>query len=195
MKKIFVILLLPIIVLTGGCKKFLDEKPYSFLTGENFPTTSDEADIALRSVYGVMQTYYDPVEGNYSGYDFDMFKYVFASIVNEVCDLQQPLYITPGQSRGNNFYKAPFACFYKGINFANNLIASLEKRDPTVDTWVTPKIAEAKAARAYYYFWLVRLFSDVPLVLQPTTSSKFQGDRIPVPDIYKQIVEIGRAHV
>lgn len=40
MKKIFVILLLPIIVLTGGCKKFLDEKPYSFLTGDNFPTNA-----------------------------------------------------------------------------------------------------------------------------------------------------------
>lgn len=189
MKKIFVIILVPVMVLMGGCKKFLDEKPYSFLTGDNFPTTAEEADIALRSVYGVMQTYYDMNEGNYSGYDFDMFKYTFAAIVNEVSDLQETYYISTGQYRGNVYYKAPFACFYKGVNFANNLIAALEKRDANVDTWIPAKIAEAKAARAYYYFWLTRLFSDVPLVLEPTTSSKFEGTRTPVPEIYTQMVD------
>lgn len=192
MKNIFKIKLIPFLILLfllGGCTKFLKEKPYSFLTGDNFPTTANEADIALRSVYGVMQSYYDPEDGEYGGYGFNMFNYRFAHVVNEVCDLQQPYYIAPNQSRSSSRYSAPFACFFKGINFANNLIAALEKRDANVDTWVTAKIAEAKAARAYYYFWLVRMFSDVPLLLEPTTSGTFKGDRTPVPDIYKQIVE------
>lgn len=188
MKKIFLILLIPVMILLGGCKKFLDEKPYSFLTGANFPSTPDEADIALRSVYGVMQSYYEDGD-EYSGYGFNMFNYRFGRVVDENNDLRGAGYVSPNQSRASAQFRAPYACFYKGINFANNLIAALGKRDANADIWVTAKIAEAKAARAYYYYWLVRLFSDVPLLLEPTTSATFKADRTPVPDIYKQIVE------
>lgn len=192
MKKLFLIALLPIIVLLGSCKKFLNEKPYSFLSGKNFPETEEQAVIALRSCYGVMQMYYDPIESSSPnpGYDFFMFKYRFTGALNEVNDLTQPFgYVIPNSYRGERYFRGPFVCFYKGINFANNLIATLQKRDSTVDTWVIPIIAEARAIRAYYYFWLVRVFSDVPLKLESTTSTDIKTDRTPVPEIYNQIVE------
>lgn len=182
MKKIIVALCLPVIILSGGCKKFLDEKPYSFFTSLNFPTSEEEADIALRGIYAVMQGYG-------SGQDYRMFDYSLPVITSEVCDNIAHSYIIPNLTRNEPMYEGVYSSFFQGINFANNLIAALEKRDEPGAAWVESKLAEAKAIRAYYYFWLVRMFSDVPLKLEPTVSGSYIGERTPVPEIYKQIVE------
>lgn len=181
MKKIIVALCLPIMILSAGCKKFLDEKPYSFLTSLNFPTSEEEADIALRGIYSIMQ-------GNDDA-DFRMFDYTLPVITSEACDNMTPYYIIPNLRKNESLYEGPYFSFFQGINFANNLISVLEKGDGLTGAWVEVKLAEAKAIRAYYYFWLVRMFSDVPLKLDPTTTGNYKGERTPVPEIYKQIVE------
>lgn len=182
MKKIIVALCLPIMIIAGGCKKFLNEKPYSFLTPNNFPTSEEEADIALRGIYAIMQGYA-------SGQDYRMFDYTLPVVTSEVCDNIAHYYIIPNLKRNEVLYEGPYFSFFQGINFANNLIAVLEKGDGSAKPWVESKLAEAKAIRAYYYFWLVRMFSDVPLKLDPTTKGSYKGERTPVPEIYKQIVE------
>lgn len=162
----------------GSCKKFLEEKPYSFLSPKNFPTNEAEADIALRGIYGIMQGADD--------YNFRMFDYLLAAMLCENNDVLNQTYIPINVNRRESYYRPPFQGFYVGINSANTLIDALDKMD---EPWVTAKVAEAKAIRAYYYFWLVRIFSDVPLKLTPTTDAKLKPERTPVPEIYKQIVE------
>jgi hypothetical protein len=50
-------------------------------------------------------------------------------------------------------------------------------------------MAEAKFLRAFNYFWLVRLYGDVPLILENTDVVKEKIARAPVAEVYEQIVE------
>lgn len=63
--------------------------------------------------------------------------------------------------------------FYQGIFRANILLEKLPEA-PVADDVKTRITAEAKALRAYYYFELVRMFRNIPLIL----------DRIPNADFY-----------
>lgn len=181
MKKILLIFIVCVVSGLGGCKKFLDEKPYSFLSPKNFPTNEAEADIALRGIYAIMQGY-----NEYEEFDFRMFDYLLPALLCENNDIVNQTYIPINGNRRESYFAPPFNAFYVGINGANTLIDALGKIN---EPWVTVKIAEARAIRAYYYFWLVRMFSDVPLKLTPTTDAKLKPERTPVPEIYKQIVE------
>lgn len=182
MKKILFILLIVVAGTLGGCKKYLEEKPFSFLSPANFPTNAQEADIALRGVYAIMQG-----REEYEGFDRRMFDYTLPgalSISNDLIDGSG--YYTMNEGRGQRYTDPSFTAFYLGINSANTLIAALEGKE---EPWVEAKVAEARAIRALYYFYLVRMFSDVPLKLTPTTSATEKYSRTPVPEIYNQIVE------
>lgn len=182
MKKMTFFLLIIIAGMLGGCKKFLEEKPYSFLSPANFPSNSQEADIALRGIYAIMQG-----QDEYEGFDMRMFDYTLPgslSISNDIID--GSVFFTMNEGRGQRYTDPSFTAFYVGINGANTLIAAL---DGNKEPWVEAKVAEARAIRALYYFYLVRMFSDVPLKLSPTTSATEKYTRTPVPEVYNQIVE------
>src|SRR5580658_2790100 len=59
MKKQLLILLAACLV-TGSCKKFLTETPYSLLSTNNFYQTEGDAEVAVNGVYSTLtaQTYY-----------------------------------------------------------------------------------------------------------------------------------------
>lgn len=79
---------------------------------------------------------------------------------------------------------------YTGVYRANLLLQKLEANqipDLSADTKAR-YIGEAKALRAYYYFELVRLFKNIPLILTPVTPDKFYDILQAKPeDIYAQI--------
>ncbi len=182
MKKILIFIgLLSVGALSGGCKKSLDEKPFSFLSSQNFPTNAAEADIALRGIYAIMQGY-----NVYDAFDFRMFDYLLPGLLSENCDVMDQQLIKINENREVSYFEPVFQAFYVGINGANTLIEGLSHIN---ESWAEAKIAEAKAIRAFYYFELARMFSDVPLKLTPTTDPKEKPERTPVPDIYKQVVE------
>lgn len=77
--------------------------------------------------------------------------------------------------------------YYRGIYRANLLL----KKIPGVDMDATLKaryVAEARVLRAYYYFNLVRMFKNVPLILEPLSASQFYSvTQAPPADVYAQI--------
>src|SRR5690606_9601621 len=52
-------------------------------------------------------------------------------------------------------------------------------------------LGEAHFLRAYFYFNLVRIFGDIPLILEPLdkTSPQLFAGRSPVADVYQAIVQ------
>ncbi|NIG57431.1 RagB/SusD family nutrient uptake outer membrane protein [Chitinophaga sp. Cy-1792] len=76
---------------------------------------------------------------------------------------------------------------YAGIFRANLLLTKIPKA--TMDDNVKKRyIAECKVMRAYFYFDLIRLFKNIPLILKPLETSEFynvvQADPA---DVWKQI--------
>lgn len=76
---------------------------------------------------------------------------------------------------------------YQGVSRANILIDKLP--GATMDNGVRARFAaEAKALRALYYFNLVRLFKNIPLVLVPlTTQTIYTPDQATPAQVYAQI--------
>jgi hypothetical protein len=76
---------------------------------------------------------------------------------------------------------------YQGIYRANILLLRLP--ETTMDETVKTRYAsETKALRAYYYFNLVRMFGNIPLILEPISSSEmYNVTQASQEDVYLQI--------
>lgn len=77
--------------------------------------------------------------------------------------------------------------YYRGIYRANLLLQKI----PDVDMDANLKaryVAETRVLRAYYYFNLVRMFKNIPLILEPLSASQFYSvTQAPPADVYAQI--------
>ncbi|GAB2763245.1 RagB/SusD family nutrient uptake outer membrane protein [Actinomadura fibrosa] len=77
--------------------------------------------------------------------------------------------------------------FYQGISRANFLLTKLP--DVPMDEGVKARFtAETKTLRALYYFDLVRMFGNIPLITQPLTQSEFNSiPQVDPSEVYGQI--------
>lgn len=79
---------------------------------------------------------------------------------------------------------------FTGVSRANSFIASLGVKDvPDLDAGMKARyLAEAKFLRGYYYFDLVRLFRDVPLMTTPMLADELYAvTQAPPEDVYAQV--------
>ncbi|WP_440999370.1 RagB/SusD family nutrient uptake outer membrane protein [Fodinibius sp. SL11] len=77
---------------------------------------------------------------------------------------------------------------YAGINRANLLLQRIDGVEGLDEATKARYVAEARFLRGYYYFWLVRLFRNVPLITEPIeTSEIYQQEQAPPEDVYAQI--------
>ncbi|MGM0546292.1 MAG: RagB/SusD family nutrient uptake outer membrane protein [Bacteroidota bacterium] len=77
---------------------------------------------------------------------------------------------------------------YTGINRANLLLERIEGVEGMDSETKDRYVAEARFLRGYYYFWLVRLFRNVPLFTNSLeTSEIYEQEQAPPEDVYAQI--------
>lgn len=147
----------------GGCKKYLDLKPQNSITRDNFFKTKDDA---VASIIGC----YDALQGcanqflNWGEYRADL---VAAGSSN---DVTYPYY----QFMDKLKPVSDWSQTYNMIGRANSVIEFVP-RIPSYDDKFSEAdskkiIAEALFLRALGYFYLVRTFKEVPLVLQAPTN-------------------------
>lgn len=184
MKKILLCLLLAAGMVS--CKKFLEEKPTSTMTAENFYKTAADADAAVVGAYDELN---NQTEVYYRGI------YLLAELPTDNAECGQGvanayIFALKGYTYGpvNDRIETLWTGIYKGIANANVAIDKI----PGITMDATKKaklIAEAKYIRALLYFNLVRLFGPVPLVLhQVTTLDSVSQPRAAQDAIYSQII-------
>jgi hypothetical protein len=182
MKILKYILLLNLLWITS-CKK-LDENPDAFISPVNFYQTRNDALAAITAVYS-------PVRLN----GFVTRNYVILGEVttdnmfplnNSAPRIELDTYVhTPL----NGILRETWENFYLGITRANTAINKI----PTIsmdDALKNRLVAEAKFLRAFYYYHLVRLFGDLPIVTEEVSSldQLTLPKRDPKADVYKQII-------
>ncbi len=178
------------IMLSGiGCNKdFLGEKNASAITLENYFTTASQADAAINGIYPTLQLF-TSANANYGESPWQSIEYP----VGHATSLGQSLY-NSGLIRHNNssiepVFKTVWVGFYNGIANANVAIKSIP---PIVMSETTKKslLGEAYFLRALYYFYLVRLYGDIPLITEPIdfSSADLYPARAPKEKIYDLIV-------
>jgi len=182
MKKSFIFLPLCALSLLAGCN-FLDKRPLTDITPENFFTSSDDAEASLTAVYDALQG-----TGAY-GQDLN----VMGEMPSDNCtssngdvNAMDKIIWTPTTGQVYNVFRQA----YVGINRANIVLKYVP--NITMDTARRSQIqGEARFARALCYFNLVRAYGGVPLRLEPTESgapADVNLARATADQIYAQVV-------
>lgn len=192
MKKILTICLCAgLLAATTACNDFLEETPKSDATFEQFYQTPGQIEKAVNYLYRKGAPTFDTGNGAYYGAHGMLGGYLTGYFDNKQYSGQEFII---GQSltlsRTANLVSGKLDDIwddaYKAINNANAVITYA----PNVKGTSESLIGEAAFFRAYNYFYLVKMFGDVPMHLTPYTSSSEDmfWKRTPTKDIYTQIV-------
>lgn len=167
----------------------LDQDPQSFLSYETFP--KDAASIS--SV--VDDLYNDLWNGNYGlncrlqriNVGADDVTYRAAKANNPLALIES---LSPNITQNNADFKTLWSLFTKAIYDSNVIIAdtpvnAADNSKPAVA--LRQVVAEAYFVRGLSYFYLVRLFGDVPLQLTPEDAKK-DMPRTAVAEIYDKVI-------
>lgn len=179
-------LFITIIFFTISCSKdFVEVKPEGQFLSENYYANGDQAYAALVAVY-------DVVRKNSGGFE-NMIALMNSGSDDHVAGgggatdgLQLQAfsdYSMTANLMAGSYWNDP----YQGIFRANTLLKKL----PEVPMDATLKArfeAEAKALRAHYYFNLVRMFGNIPLLLEPLTAgTMYDVEQADPAAVYAQI--------
>lgn len=148
---------------------FINVDNKEVLTEESFWQTEDHAMQALTAAYGAMQSA--------TGSKWAFFEEMYTALAYRADDVVNNTAETYGRSLANftntTEESGPFNVWrasYAGIGRANQILQQVPEMEALSAETKKGIIAEAKFLRAYYYFWLVTGFENVPLI------TTFSGD-------------------
>lgn len=183
MKKISIVAvvgLLSILTFTG-CKKFLKVDPAYTQDGENFFKTPEDYERALTGAYDLLQSSFLSLWIGEIASDNAI---AGGESVNDSQGLHQIDLMT--HNGVNSELRSILRWNYAGITRANYI---LENKDNIDFVGKTKILAEATFLRAYYYFELVKIFGDIPLIVDKRLGidEAKKMPRTPKSEVYAQI--------
>lgn len=161
----------------------IDLDPVSSISTSSYWKTADDIEAARISCYDGLQ---GMLSTNYAIWG-DMRSDAFSTIlVSANATYEQLIKNALNPDIGGSDWTA----LYRTIGRCNSLIENISSVSEMSSQEMNVVIGEAKFIRALCYFYAVRLWGDVPLVLKPYTSSKddFLVSRTPKADVIKQIL-------
>ncbi|MFC0514135.1 RagB/SusD family nutrient uptake outer membrane protein [Mucilaginibacter angelicae] len=174
----------------ASCAK-LNEDPRSFIPASQFYKTQADAVAAVTATYSLLNAGANSIQTPYNT--------LFNTGMNFMADDEGP---GPGATNADVRSQAVLGHSASGLRILQiwqQHYAAIKKANIAIDTIPDIKfdatlnkrlVAEAKFLRALYYFNLVRLYGDVPLVLHDQTSinlSDLQVPRTAAATVYAQI--------
>lgn len=176
-----------------SCDNFLDEVPKDQLSADQNFTLPAHAYNAVNSLYrnGVPQLFDD---GVYGGAEAIIGNYMSGFFDNEYkgqeVHVQHAQQLTLNGNNLNGYLGGIWDDLYRGISRANNAIKYIPTTPGLTEAESKRLSAEARFFRAYAYFYLVRMFGEVPLVIEPYESlENLYVERNSVKDVYNLIEE------
>ena len=161
--KFRIIAIIAVLLTQMSCSKWLDLEPPQGLIRDEFWHTKEDVKTVLMGAY---DTFRDM--------DGRLFKYgeIRADMVTwDVNVPQDERKIIEGNIYPDN-YMCQWSDFYKVINYCNEVIANapaVQKEDNTFSDYLLKGyLSEAVFLRSLAYFYLVRIFKDVPFITEPT---------------------------
>lgn len=173
-------------MLLGSCTKFLDEKDPSNFTVDQYYTTAEHARSGVNSIYASMR---EPTVSGFGGGAWMMTEFATGLAETDLGQAVNSYFIkdlinTPDNGYGRTYW----VNYYKGIANANLAIEKIPaiKMDEAEQKKL---LGEACFLRAWYYFSLVRMFGNIPLILKPVTltSPELRPVQAPVEEVYAAI--------
>lgn len=170
-----------------GCSKFLDESdPSNFSTGSYF-SKPEHAKSSVNAAYASMR---DPLNSGFGGGAWMMLEFATGLAGTDLGQAVNSYFVKDLTNTADNGYGLTiWTSYYRGIGNANTSI----KRIPGIAMDETQKkrlLGEAYFLRAWYYFNLVQIFGNIPLVTEPVNlqSEQLKPSQVSAEEVYKLIV-------
>ncbi|MCJ8166559.1 RagB/SusD family nutrient uptake outer membrane protein [Pontibacter sp. E15-1] len=177
------------LVLVGsGCDDFLVEPDRSNFTLENYFTKPEHAESVVNAIYENLRS---TTGGGFGGAPWMMLEFATGLANTDLGQAQNSINIRNLVNNSDNDYgSAYWTSSYRGIANANLAIAKI----PGITMNESRKmrlLGEARFLRAYYYYNLVRIFGEIPLLTEPVdlNSPELYPSEASEEDIYSVIVE------
>ncbi|WP_223713349.1 RagB/SusD family nutrient uptake outer membrane protein [Niabella beijingensis] len=164
MKQIKIYSLVVLIIFGLGmssCRKFLEEKPKSFLSADNFYQTEAQALSAVNACYLKLYNIYRGDLMMATEYTSDL-SYLTNGGVDQSFGMSPS---NPGVADGI------WTSAYNGIMVCNATIAGIQNSVSIAEEKKPALIGEAAVIRALYYYILTSMFGDVPYYTSDASSS------------------------
>lgn len=180
------IFLFSAICMAGGCKKYVDVPPPTYQLVSNVTFASDNsANAAVAGLYSNLNSF-NYQFANFLGnampaFGADEFYYALSSSgFNEFKDNN----LTPS----NSYIRSLWSPVYNYIYQANAIVEGVNSSTALSENSKKQYLGEAKFLRAFFYFYLVNYFGDVPLIL--TTDYKVNNvmPRTKADEVYASII-------
>jgi hypothetical protein len=174
MKKYLIMNKLAIIVvgflLLASCDDFLVESPKDQIAVDQFFDSPEDARSTVNAIYrSGVPTFYDA--GGFRGNGHLFGGYLSGLFGNqdkgEAVSILLAQDLAFGPQNLNDFLDGLWSGSYLAISRANNAVKYIPLTDRLAETESQQLLAEARFFRAFNYFFLVKYFGDVPLVLEP----------------------------
>jgi hypothetical protein len=190
MKKIFKsqhIILLAFLLVLASCADFLEENPTGSLTTESDVSSDDVARAFVNSAYARI-TVLNNGGGGWGGNNASLMEFMTGKAdgnsqteafkFNELTYDAQAFYI-------DNWWRG----MYEGISRCNLALVKINEIETLSETNKINYLAEVRTMRALYYFYLVRMFGDVPKIMEnPSSLDEVQASKSPAKEIYDEII-------
>jgi hypothetical protein len=189
MKRIFLFpsLLLILSLSTPGCKDFLDEDPTGALTTGSSVSSPDIARSFANSAYSQL-TVLNNGGGGWGGNNASLLEYMTGKSDGNSQTEAFKFYNLEYDSRAfyiDNYWRQ----LYAGIARCNLALLKITEIPTLAADQKLNLTAEVRTMRALYYFYLVRMFGDVPKITGLVESlGEVQAPRSPVKEIYDEII-------
>ncbi len=167
----------------GACE-VLEQDPISNLSSENFFETAEHADAAITSTYAALRNTFNGGQGNVR---YSMWGDLRADLLTTDEGKNEGYDRLEDNEQNPTDPVADWSDLYQTIARANDIIANvpgIEDIDLTAED-EREILAQARFLRAFSYFYLVKLWGDVPLSLEPVNSA---SDPVDLPRISQAVV-------
>ncbi len=172
----------------AGCSDFLEEPDKSNFTMENYFTKPEHAESVVNSIYQELK---EIPTGGFNGGPWMMLEFATGLANTELGQAQNSIFVRNLVNNSDNGYGQTYwTTRYRGIANANLAIAKI----PGINMDEAAKaryLGEARYLRALYYYELVRIFGNIPLITEPVSlsSPELYPDPSTEEAIYNLIVE------
>lgn len=192
-----------LILLLVSCKKFLDQDPYSQATDETTWKTEADANASVAACYSLIRSAFNAAITYYTYGDLvsDEFTGIIGgdAAYNDVLNVNWGISIPSANTYDPRLKLRLYTNFYAAIAQSNRCLFFINNMPVSVFTGTTEKdketsrnkyLGEAYFTRAFNYFYLARVWGDVPLVTSynADASTEPQVPRSLQQDVLKQAI-------
>lgn len=173
-----------LISLLTACSGFLDEVNWSSQTADNLFVTADGYEKLINGCYADLRSIYDRK-------DFKNLQWLGTDIItqNNVMSTNNLNQYTINYDSNDGSVKNFWNALYSSLKNVNAAIGRAEKVKGLDEKIISQRVAEVKALRALYLFYIVSNWGDAPLMLEEPKGPISTATRTPSSEIYDQILK------